>query len=63
MSTNKWIQKAINPENKGKLREKLGIPEGKKISEKELNKALHGKNPTVRKEAQLAETLKGFHKR
>lgn len=63
MAKDKWIQKALPPSSKGKLHKALGVPEGKKISEKKLNAAMNGKNPTVRKEAQLAETLKGLRKR
>jgi len=29
-----WIQGAINPEHKGALHKALGVPEGKKIPEK-----------------------------
>jgi hypothetical protein len=59
-----WIKKAINPENKGALHRSLGVPEGKKIPERKLEKARHSKDSTLRKEAVLAETLKNFkHKR
>lgn len=54
----KWIQKALSPSSKGKLHEKLHVKEGEKIPEKKLEKAEHSKNPTLRKEAVLAETLK-----
>jgi len=47
---------------KGALHKDLGVPEGKKIPEKKLEKAEHSKNPTVRKRAHLAETLKHMHK-
>ena len=58
----KWIQKMHM--KKGALRKKLGYsPEGtKNISAKKLNKASHSKNPTTRKQASLAKTLKGFKK-
>ena len=56
-----WIAGATK--NKGKLHEKLGVPEGKKIPAKKLEKAEHSKNPTIRKEANLAKTLKGFKKK
>jgi hypothetical protein len=63
-SDKKWIQGAIKPENKGALHRSLGVPEGKKIPEKKLEKAQHSKDSTLRKEAVLAETLKNFkHKR
>lgn len=50
-----WIQKAIK--HKGKLHEELGIKEGKKIPAKRLVQAAKSKNPTIRREAVLAETL------
>jgi len=58
----KWIQKAVNPNNKGALHRALGVPEGKKIPERKLEKAEHSKNPILRKRANLAETLKHFHR-
>lgn len=59
----KWIKNAIKPSAKGKLHGKLNVPTGEKIPEKKLNKALHSKSPSLRKEANLAKTLKSFHKR
>lgn len=56
----KWIQSAVS-EGKGKLHAHLGVPEGEKIPEERLEKAMHSKNKTIRKEAQLAKTLKHFH--
>lgn len=53
----KWIQKALGPKSKGKLHEHLGVPEGKKIPKSKIKKAEHSKSPTLRKEANLAETL------
>lgn len=47
---------------KGALHKQLGVPVGKKIPEKKLVKAEHSKNPTERKRAILARTLKGFHR-
>ncbi len=55
-----FIKNAINPENKGKLRQALGAKEGHNIPEKKLEKATHSKNPTLKKEAVFAETLKMF---
>ena len=60
MST-KWIQKAVS-KHPGKLHRELGVPEGKKIPAKKLIKAEHSKNPTIRREANLAKTLKGLRK-
>ena len=56
----KFIKKAIK--HPGKLHRELGVPEGKKIPAKKLTKALHSKNPTIKKEAVLARTLKKLHK-
>lgn len=57
----KWIQKATS-KNKGKLHRELGVKEGEKIPAKKLSKAEKSKNPTIRKEANLAKTLKGLKK-
>lgn len=57
----KWIQNMHM--KKGALHEELHVPEGKKIPATKLKKAEHSKNPTLRKRAALAETLKSFHKR
>lgn len=56
----KWIQKAIK--HPGKLHRELGVPQGEKIPAKKLVKAEHSKNKTIRKEANLAKTLKKLHK-
>lgn len=63
MAKDKWIQKAINPENKGNLHRSLGIAADKKIPAKKLEKATHSRNPTIKKQAVLAETLKGLRKK
>lgn len=52
----KWIQGAIK--HVGALRKMLHVAAGKKIPEAKLEKAEHSKNPTLRKRAVLAETLK-----
>lgn len=52
----KFIQEAIK--QPGALHKELHVPEGKKIPESKLKKAEHSKNPTLRKRAVLAETLK-----
>jgi hypothetical protein len=57
----KFIQKAIK--HPGALHKTLGVPEGEKIPEKKLKKAEHSKNPTTKKRAVLAETLKKMHKK
>ena len=58
MAKTHWIQDAIK--NPGALRKKTKTKKGKKISPKALNKALKSKNPTTRRQANLANTLKGF---
>ena len=60
-----WIQDAINPKHRGLLRKKLGISQGKKIPVSTLEKIIHKKNidPTLKKEAVLARTLKRLHKK
>ena len=55
-----WIAGAVG-KNKGALHRELGVPQGEKIPEKKLNKAAHSDNPRMRKQANLAKTLKGFH--
>ena len=56
----KWISGAV-AEGKGALHRHLNVPEGKKIPEEKLETARHSKNSTIRKEANLAKTLKKFH--
>jgi hypothetical protein len=55
----KWIQKAHI--KKGALHKELGVPEGKKIPAKKLEKATK-KPGKVGQRARLAETLEGFRK-
>lgn len=57
----KWIKKAVGS-GKGKLHKALGVPQGEKIPAKKLAKAEHSKNSRIRKEADLAKTLKSFKK-
>lgn len=56
----KWIQDIDM--KKGALRKDLHVKEGEKIPDSKLKKAEHSKNPTLKKRAKLAETLKGFKK-
>lgn len=56
----KWISGAIK--HPGALHRDLGVPEGKKIPAKKLAAARHSKNPTIRRRANLARTLGGFHR-
>lgn len=54
-----WIANAIK--RPGALHRHLGVAEGEKIPEDKLESASHSKNSTVRREANLAKTLKGMH--
>lgn len=58
----KWISKAIQKSHKGKLHKALGVPQDEKIPAKKLAKAEHSKNPTLRREANLAKTLSKLRK-
>jgi hypothetical protein len=55
----KWIQKAIK--HPGALHKELGVPKGKKIPAKKLNKAAKAGGKLGRR-ARLAKTLKGLRK-
>lgn len=54
----KWIQDAIK--HPGALHKELGVPEGKKIPAKKLEKAA-GAGGKLGRRARLAETLEGMH--
>jgi hypothetical protein len=54
-----WIKGAIK--HPGALHSSLGVPQGQKIPASKLAKATHSSNPTTRRRANLAKTLKGFH--
>jgi hypothetical protein len=60
MAEKKWIKSAIK--KPGALRKTLGVKKGQKIPAAKLKKAEHSKNPTTRKRAALAKTLKSMHK-
>lgn len=53
-----WISGAIK--RPGALHRELGVPQGDKIPAKKLVKAEHSDNPTLRRRALLAKTLKGM---
>ena len=53
-----WIKGAIK--RPGALHKDLGVPEGKPIPAKKLAAAAHSDNPTTRRRAALAKTLKGM---
>lgn len=54
-----WIAGAIK--HPGALRKTLHAKAGKPIAASSLRKATHSKNPTTRKRANLAKTLKKMH--
>ncbi len=56
-----WIAGAIK--KPGALHKELHVKEGEKIPASKLKKAEHSKNPTLKKRANLAETLKKMHKK
>ncbi len=60
MAAKKWISGAIK--HKGALHKELGVPEGKKIPEKKLQKAAKAGGKEG-KRARLAETLKNMRKK
>lgn len=53
-----WIAGAIK--HPGALHRELGVPSGDKIPAKKLQSAEHSDNPTLRRRALLAKTLKGM---
>lgn len=60
----KFIQKALSkPGAKGALHRKLHVPAGTKIPKAKIMKAEKSKNPKLRKEAVLAETLSKLRKK
>ena len=61
MAKKKWIQKAINPKNKGKLRKQLGAKPGKPIPKSKVAAAAK-KGGTLGKRARLAQTLSKLRK-
>lgn len=56
LGNGKFIQKAIK--HPGALRKALHVKAGKTIPATQLEKATHSKNPTLRKRAVLAKTLR-----
>lgn len=56
-----WIQKAIK--KPGALRKKLGVKKGQKIPAAKLAAARKSKNPTTRRQANLAMTLKKMRRK
>jgi hypothetical protein len=60
-SKKNWIQGAVK--KPGALRKKLGVAKGKKISASQLDKAAKSKNPTTRRQANLAKTFQKMNRR
>lgn len=54
----KWISTAV--EHRGKLHKLLGVKEGTKLTEAQMNRASQ-MGPKARKMVALAKTLKKFH--
>jgi hypothetical protein len=59
MAKEKWIQGAIK--KPGSLHKEMGVPEGKKIPAKKLEKAAKS-GGKLGKRSRLAETLESFHR-
>lgn len=59
MAKKNWIAGAIK--HPGALRKSLHVKPGMPIPMSKLNKAAHSSNPTLRKRANLAKTLRKFH--
>jgi hypothetical protein len=57
----KWIAGATK--SKGGLHRALGVPVGETIPASKLDAAKKSKNPRVKKEAMLAQTLKNLRKK
>ena len=55
-----WIAGAVK--HKGALHRALGIPQGEKIPAKKMASAAHSDDPKLARMANLAKTLKSFHK-
>jgi hypothetical protein len=55
-----WMQGAVK--KPGALHKSLGVPEGEKIPEAKIEKAMHSRNPTLRKRADLAHTFEEYRK-
>lgn len=61
MAKEHWIKDAIK--HPGALHKELHVKAGEKIPESKLKKAEHSKNPTLKKRANLAETLKSMKRK
>jgi hypothetical protein len=63
MANKNWIASALPKSSKGKLHKALKVPLDKKIPLAKLEKAENSKSPKIRKQAQLAETLRKMRKK
>lgn len=52
----------IKKSHEGRLHKALGVKSGQKIPESKIEKALHSKNPRIRKEARFAENARHWKK-
>lgn len=52
----------IKPSHKGLLHQDLGVPEGKKLTLSDINKAMHSPSPAVRKRANFAKVTRKWNK-
>lgn len=58
-----WIQNALNPKNKGDLREKAGVEKGENIPVRWLRKmAAQSKDKKTQKQAQFALNVRNLKK-
>lgn len=55
------LKGALKKQKKGALHRMLHIPEGQKVPENVLRKAMHSTNPLERKRADLANTEEHFN--
>lgn len=56
-----WIKGAIK--HPGGLHRSLGVPQGQPIPAGKIEAATHSSNPKVRRQANLAQTLKGMKRK
>lgn len=57
--TKNWIKDAVGT-NRGGLHRSLGVPENEKIPPGRIEAATRSNNPKIRRQANLAKTLKGL---
>lgn len=50
----------INPAHKGELHRDLGVPEGQKLTDAEIEQGLKSKDPAVRLRARFAKNARKF---